>query len=78
LQFVNVYVSDLFFKGYPLYHLLYISFVIACSHYANIDLVAMSQGYAPGYTDAQLDKIKKAAVSPARILANQIEDEVVP
>jgi hypothetical protein len=65
LQSVNVYVGDLFFKGYPLYHLLYISFAIACSHYANIDLAAMSQGYASGYTDTQLDKIKKAAISPA-------------
>jgi hypothetical protein len=44
----------------------------------NIDLAVMSQGYASGYTDAQLDKIKKVVVSPARILANQIEDEVVP
>jgi hypothetical protein len=25
----------------------------------NIDLVAMSQGYVPSYTDAQLDEIEK-------------------
>jgi hypothetical protein len=25
------------------------SFTITCSHYENIDLVAMSQGYVPGY-----------------------------
>jgi hypothetical protein len=37
------------------------SFMITRSHYVNIDLVAMSQGYAPSYTDAQLDKIEKAA-----------------
>jgi hypothetical protein len=38
------------------------SFAIARSHYVNIDLAAMSQGYVPSYTDAQLEKIKKAAV----------------
>jgi hypothetical protein len=39
------------------------SFAITRSHYDNIDLVAMSQGYAPGYTDTQLDEIKKTAAS---------------
>jgi hypothetical protein len=38
--------------------------VIARSHYENIDLAAMSQGYAPRYTDTQLDKIEKAVASP--------------
>jgi hypothetical protein len=52
--------------------------MITHSHYENIDLVAMSQGYVPGYTDAQLDKIEKAAASPTQNLVNQIEDEVVP
>jgi hypothetical protein len=28
------------------------SFVVTHSHYMNIDLVAMSQGYASGYTEA--------------------------
>jgi hypothetical protein len=54
------------------------SFTINRSHYENIDLVAMSHGYAPSYTDTQLDEIEKAAASPARNLANQIEDEIVP
>jgi hypothetical protein len=54
------------------------SFAIARSHYANIDLVAMSQGYTPGYTEAQLDEIEKATASLAQNLANQIEDEIVP
>jgi hypothetical protein len=40
------------------------SFAIVCSHYANIDLVAMSQVYAPSYTKAQLDEIKKVVASP--------------
>jgi hypothetical protein len=38
----------------------------------------MSQGYTPSYNDAQLDEIKKVMTSPARNLANQIEDEIVP
>jgi hypothetical protein len=40
------------------------SFVITRSHYVNIDLVAMSQGYVPSYTEAQLDEIEKAVASP--------------
>ena len=35
------------------------SFVIARSHYENIDLATMSQGFAPVYTDAELDIIKE-------------------
>lgn len=34
-------------------------FAIAHSHYENIDLEIMSQGFAPGHTDAHLDEIKK-------------------
>jgi hypothetical protein len=48
------------------------SFTIACSHYENIDLMAMSQGYVPGYTDTQLDKIEKMAAFPANNLANSL------
>jgi hypothetical protein len=40
------------------------SFAIARSHYKNIDLAAMSQGYTLGYTDTQLDEIEKTAASP--------------
>jgi hypothetical protein len=54
------------------------SFTIARSYYENIELAAMSQGYAPDYTDTHLNEIEKTAASPARNLANQIEDEVVP
>jgi hypothetical protein len=53
-------------------------FAIARSHYESIDLVVMRQGYAPSYTDTQLDEIEKLVASPAQNLANQIEDEVVP
>ena len=35
------------------------SFVIACSHYENIDLATMSEGFTPVYTDAELEDIEK-------------------
>ena len=35
------------------------SFMITHSHYENIDLVMMSQGFVPIYTDAELDDIEK-------------------
>ena len=35
------------------------SFMITRSHYENIDLATMSQGFAPVYTDAELDDIEK-------------------
>ena len=34
-------------------------FAIARSHYENIDLAMMSQGFAPGYSDAELEDIEK-------------------
>jgi hypothetical protein len=41
------------------------SFAITRSHYENIDLAAMSQGYAPNYTNTQLDEIEKTVAFPA-------------
>ena len=35
------------------------SFVIARSHYENIDLETMSQGFVPSYSDTELEDIKK-------------------
>ena len=35
------------------------SFMIAHSHYENIDLATMSQGFVPVYTDVELDDIEK-------------------
>ena len=35
------------------------SVVIARSHYENIDLATMSQGFAPGYTEAELEEIEE-------------------
>ena len=40
-------------------------FAIARSHYTNIDLPVISEGFAPGYTDAELDEIEKEAAPPA-------------
>ena len=38
---------------------VYKSFAIAHSHYENIDLATMSQGFTPIYTDAKLDVIEE-------------------
>ena len=46
--------------------------------WASLDLVALGQSHVPGYIDAHLDEIEKAAALPARNLASRIEDEVVP
>ena len=54
------------------------SFVIACSHYENIDLVTMSQGFTPIYTDAKLDDIEKEVAPLAHDLSAMIEDEIIP
>ena len=41
------------------------SFAIARSHYDNIDLTTMSQGFMPVYSDAEQDDIKKEAAPSA-------------
>ena len=41
------------------------AFAIACSHYIDIDLPVISEGFAPGYTDAELDEIEKETALPA-------------
>ena len=40
------------------------SFAIARSHYENIDLATMSQGFTLVYTDVELDDIEKEVVPP--------------
>ena len=52
-----------------LYTGIHHAFTIARSHYINIDLPVISEGFAPGYTDAELDKIEKEAEPPTRDLA---------
>ena len=41
------------------------TFTIARSHYIDIDLPVISEGFTPGYTDAELDEIEKEAAPPA-------------
>ena len=54
------------------------SFVIARSHYENIDLATMSQGFTPIYTDPELDDIEKEVAPLAHDLSTKIEDEINP
>ena len=45
------------------------SFAIACSHYTNINLKTISEGFCPSYTDEELDRIEEDVTSLARNLA---------
>ena len=54
------------------------SFAIARSYYENIDLETMSQGFAPGYSDAKLEDIEKKVAPLAHDLSAKIEDEIIP
>ena len=54
------------------------SFTIAHSHYENIDLATMSQGFAPVFIDAELDDIEKEVAPLSYDLSAKIEDEIIP
>ena len=54
------------------------SFAIAHSHYENIDLAMMSQGFMPGYSNAELEDIEKEVAPLAQDLSAKIEDEIIP
>ena len=55
------------------------AFAIARSHYDdNIDLEAMSLGFAPGYEASELDKIEAAVTPLAETLVSKVEDMVLP
>ena len=54
------------------------SFVIARSHYENIDIETMCQGYALSYSDAELEDIKKEVAPLAQDISTKIEDEIIP
>ena len=43
------------------------SFAIAHSHYENIDLPMMSQGFAPGYIEVELEEIEETVALWCRI-----------
>ena len=53
------------------------SFMIARSHYENIDLETMSQGFMPGYSDTKLEDIEKEVAPLAQDLSAKIEDEII-
>ena len=53
------------------------SFAIARSHYENIDLETMSQGFMPGYSNTELEDIKKEVAPLAQDLSTKIEDEII-
>jgi hypothetical protein len=49
------------------------SFVIVHSHYENIDLQVMSQGFTPSYDDAELNQIEEEVVPLAQVFAANLE-----
>ena len=55
------------------------AFAVARSHYdREINLEVMSQGFAPGYEDPELDEIEKAVTPIAWNLADRLKDMVLP
>ena len=55
------------------------AFTVAHSHYDwEINLEVMSQGFAPGYEDPELDEIEKAVTPLARNLVNRLKETVLP
>ena len=52
--------------------------MIAHSHYENIDLATMIQGFVPGYSDADLEDIEKEEAPLTQDLSTKIEDEIIP
>ena len=54
------------------------SFTIAHSHYENINLATMSQGFAPIYINIELDVIEEEVAPLAHDLSTKIEDEIIP
>ena len=61
-----------------LYTSIHHAFTIARSHYININLPVISEGFAPSYTDAELDEIETEAEPPARGLAEKFKEEILP
>ena len=51
--------------------------MIAHSHYKNIDLAMMSQGFTSIYTHAELDDIEKEVAPLAHDICAKIEDEII-
>ena len=53
-------------------------FSVAHSHYIDIDLPVISQGFAPSYTNVKLDEIKKEAAPSGQDLAEKVGEEILP
>jgi hypothetical protein len=51
------------------------AFAIARSHYANIALDELSQGYLADYTDAELDAIEQEVARFARALTDRMQED---
>lgn len=54
------------------------SITIARSHYEDIDLPMVTQGFAPGYDDAELDRIEEEVAPIGQNLFASMEDEILP
>ena len=65
-------------QGRPYTPAIHRAFTIAHSHYSNIDLPVISEGFAPGYTDAELDKIEKEVTLSAQDLVEKVGEEILP
>ena len=53
-------------------------FAFAYSHYIDIDLRVISEGFTPSYTDAKLDEMEKEAEPPRQDLVEKFEEEILP
>ena len=54
------------------------TFAVVRSHYINIDLRVISEGFVPGYTDAELDKIENEVAPLVQDLAEKVGEEILP
>ena len=54
------------------------TFAVAHSHYIDIDLPMISEGFTSGYTDTELDEIEMEAAPPAQDLAGKIREDILP
>ena len=57
---------------------IHCALAVARSHYIDIDLSMISEGFASGYTDAELDEIEKEAEPLAPDLAEKFKEEILP
>ena len=49
---------------------------VTCSHYSNITLDELSQGFPVGYTNAELDEIEGEVMPFARTLAEKMQEDI--